>query len=87
MTAVMILVGILIFCVLLVLVDNYFYSSTKPKHSLESIERRLEELSEAIESGEKNGHAIQSDMDIWDYWDSERTRAIKWNKKHPHDKV
>lgn len=87
MSVLIILVGSILVCILLIWLDSYVYSHTKPKHTLESIEKRLEELSRNIEAGIEKGDAVQSDMDIWDYWDSERERVLKWNKRHPHETV
>lgn len=83
----LILIGLLALCGALIVVDNYMYTHTKPRHSLETIEKRMGELSLLIREGESNDAEGMYNLDKWDFWDSERRRALRWNKRHPHDKV
>lgn len=81
-------VSIVLVAVIICVWDWYCYRHVRPKHTLKAVEERLERLQKEINEHQyDNKYPIQTCYDIWDYWDSERTRIKEWNKRHPDDMV
>lgn len=68
--------------------DWYKYRHTKPPYSKQSVEKRIQELSDEIDAHIRDRkYPLQTSFNILDYWLGELDRINDWNERNPGDRV
>ena len=75
-------------CFLIIGWDCYIYYFKKPPYTMESVEKRIDDLYAEIEDNKgSDNYPFQTTLDIIEFWEMELSRIKRWNIHHPDETV